>query len=1317
MAMPVIASLAVLQTPMVSALVLQVSLRFVRFQTGLKIEAEAWRVNPFSFSALVKNVRLVYEGLLINAPEIVVQLSPFAAVQGKLHLYELLLRKPYVGGKIPSAWLQDSGETFSWGKEDLPKFISIKSSAFFKRLANKKISFDELSVLGLSSNLKQVSIEKLDLVLESGKQSQLRLDVNVRQLHLPDSIGRWHELRGSLALLRDYKGQYLLAVQSFSASLDELHSTDLTLVGSMPGTFSLEMSSDMPKLNQWVKKAVALEENAVDFPLTGHLHLKGQAETNRQKLIGGQIQVKGRDVFLDGYRPHMVDATVQIVPGDSTQFRVQNFQMELQKTPDAPSDAKNRLTSTNLVIDSSTIVGQIEVDRAQLCAVVYAAAVTECFQDGLISGKLELRGQLSPFALVLTPQLKLQNPEVRSDSFHLRTPKSNLLYLHDAELSSGTAEVFEKKIDFKNLVLSWPNSESRIVTRGSVIYKPSVVRLESESFGIQIDKVVKTFLGIRPMGKGNLSAVIQFDKVSSNGEPRTLVDATANLADFGIEDQVLGEISGPLKYYNDRFDIGTLKLKNGGGFANIRGHIQKHVDKKSKMFIGARLSRLEVIARTKETKGEMFRGFVSGSMAFESSEQSSSLSGPMDLSVENSEAFGIPFQYGAVRARYADDILKIITMRARKNQHEFHLDGDLNPHGGSELRFQTKAFPIQEIRIDPRFELFQSGLLALKGAWRPSQGWEARGSLQQLKIAGRELSSGNIELGGDDKVFKVQLNIENQLKGKFEAYSTVEGLKPYLVSGYVKDQGLYGAMAYLKRWTTNRSIVSTRGEVELEWKPSEGFIRIADLELMGPVGADVRQAVLWRSPGDRVFRWGTAGVIKNDFQRRLGEHQSPTDFYIEGNSGDNVVDLDWKMPLPLVGLFIPNIDLLDGEAVIQGKMPLPPDISTVQVQGQLNQGVIDIRGIGQLMTETQAKIELSRQQANIVTGKGKLGGGNVDFSGLYRLSLYRPSLLLKMNLNRAHLVIGDDLPMDVSGEISLAGENYPYVMSGRVVASDGVYSREFAQSNASAAPAGSRSGGSYAEVPLLKYDLEVEVANNFRIVNSTVKTELKGRLKLSGIDKNPQFKGTLDLTKGSLFANENEFVITQGTVDFPGGEAMPNINIQAYTHIRHTRDYKIELKAIGPANNLMIQFTSDPALPTGDIVNLLAFGYTSSDVQSGTSETTDKAVQAEALQALFGKAIGNRLDASTGFSVKVKASRNQTLETTIPKVTVERRLSDRVNATFGQSLESTLPEQDLQVDYRLLDNMNLTGVWQNRQDNNVEKTSVGADIRFRFEIK
>ena len=83
--------------------------------------------------------------------------------------------------------------------------------------------------------------------------------------------------------------------------------------------------------------------------------------------------------------------------------------------------------------------------------------------------------------------------------------------------------------------------------------------------------------------------------------------------------------------------------------------------------------------------------------------------------------------------------------------------------------------------------------------------------------------------------------------------------------------------------------------------------------------------------------------------------------------------------------------------------------------------------------------------------------------------------------------------------------------------------------------------------------------------------------------------------------------------------------------------------------------------------------------------------------------------------MQFRAAPDQAQKEFIPKVMVSRKLTDKVTASFGNSLDFAKPERNFQVDYNLLKNVNVTGVWEQGIEN--EDSSVGVDLRFKFDVK
>jgi autotransporter translocation and assembly factor TamB len=159
------------------------------------------------------------------------------------------------------------------------------------------------------------------------------------------------------------------------------------------------------------------------------------------------------------------------------------------------------------------------------------------------------------------------------------------------------------------------------------------------------------------------------------------------------------------------------------------------------------------------------------------------------------------------------------------------------------------------------------------------------------------------------------------------------------------------------------------------------------------------------------------------------------------------------------------------------------------------------------------------------------------------------------------------------------------------------------------------------------------------------------------------------------------------------------------------------MAADGDPANLKLNFRSEPSLGQKEVIALLSLGYIPKDQNlNGANQGSSIAqgASAEAFQLLFGQALGKGIQKQTGFDVRVGTSSNLKQADTIPKVTVYRKINDRISATFGKSLDVSRPENNFKIDYKLMKNLNLTGVWENPEDN---QNSLGLDLRLEFEIK
>ena len=723
------------------------------------------------------------------------------------------------------------------------------------------------------------------------------------------------------------------------------------------------------------------------------------------------------------------------------------------------------------------------------------------------------------------------------------------------------------------------------------------------------------------------------------------------------------------------------------------------------MDLSADLDRIEIEAKTPQSGTEIFKGFLSGRSVIQGLLKKGSsefFGGSLELRLGGFRSFGVPFQRGLATARYQNRILYLDQVRGWRDRSWVEMDGVLNPDGGSELRFRSADFPVKEVGYTEKYPAIQGGRIQnFRGFWKPSSGWEIEGNLLQVKLGGVVLPPGRLKFAGDQKNFLVDGEIGPW--GRLRYSSVDDDFSQTRLQLSLEDSGLYSAMAFLKGWTQQTSF-RTQGRLNIDWSPKQGRLDLGPLLIAAEQSRNQSPIPLFQLSEARSFQWQGRSVVTNSMQV-----DGPTRLRFNAESGANAVDLDLEIPVLLLEGFVPGLQWISGKLHWSGRMPLPPDLNTIVASGRVEDGSFRVAALGNPFTAVKGQLGFTRRSLSFEQLSAKMGTGDVSASGVYRVDLEKPGITLAATLNRASAVLLDDVPLEATGQVQLRGEQRPYLASGKLQVSNALYSKEFSAPQALV----DRSLG-----PLLNYDLEVELQNNVFVRNTLANTTVAGRIFLKGTDLDPDFRGEMVLKGGSLFANDNEFKVSQGSVVFPGGvPPNPLLNIQAQTTVKApTQNYVVDLRARGPVRTLALELSSDPALPTPDIVNLLAFGTlrTEDDVTLGASGDLIGAARAEAFQILFGKALGQNINRTTGFDIRFRASPDLARKEFIPKVQVMRKLTDRVTATFGRSLDINKPERNFQIDYRLLNNVNVTGVWESPTP---EDSSLGVDLRFRFDVK
>jgi translocation and assembly module TamB len=220
----------------------------------------------------------------------------------------------------------------------------------------------------------------------------------------------------------------------------------------------------------------------------------------------------------------------------------------------------------------------------------------------------------------------------------------------------------------------------------------------------------------------------------------------------------------------------------------------------------------------------------------------------------------------------------------------------------------------------------------------------------------------------------------------------------------------------------------------------------------------------------------------------------------------------------------------------------------------------------------------------------------------------------------------------------------------------------------------------------VKLNVAVQSSQNLNLATSQLSIAGSANLNAQGTAANPVILGRISLTSGEVFFLGKRFEIDSGTISFSNpARTDPVVNLQVKTTVEQ---YNITASIRGSVDKLMTTYTSDPALPTADIINLLAFGQTTAEAASNGN--TPASVGAESVVAsAAGSQVASQVQKLTGISqltLNPLAGNNQNPGS---QVAIQQRVSGNILLTFSTDITSTQNES-VQVQYQARKNVSIS---------------------------
>jgi translocation and assembly module TamB len=217
-------------------------------------------------------------------------------------------------------------------------------------------------------------------------------------------------------------------------------------------------------------------------------------------------------------------------------------------------------------------------------------------------------------------------------------------------------------------------------------------------------------------------------------------------------------------------------------------------------------------------------------------------------------------------------------------------------------------------------------------------------------------------------------------------------------------------------------------------------------------------------------------------------------------------------------------------------------------------------------------------------------------------------------------------------------------------------------------------------------------------------------LELQGTAAYPVALGTIRLLSGETLIRGNRFRLTRGDITLSNPvRTTPILDLEAQTHIQR---HVLTLDINGPIDRAKISYRSDPPLPSGEVLSLLALGYAPSEQQMTAGGSTGPNLSAASLlSAAVSSGVTGRVERLFGVTrVRVDpSSQYQTSTGAAYQVTVEQQLTPDFTITYILNT-GIAGHNEVRLEWAVRENASVVG---ERDINGV----YGFELRFRRRFK
>lgn len=1247
-----------------------------------KIQIESLRANLDIFQLLTGRVQI--NALIVEGPEGRVQLDPFFAGNSKPEPLPLAL-------------------VFEW-LEKIPVervFVHQMDLELESREHNSKARLQKADLLlGNHQNSLSGRLDVPDLQLAFFGHTPLHTRVDISAV-----LGR-DTLRITRAGARYGSSEVILKGEFEKFSQAPLHPR-ATFEGNGQLFLQELMREVRPILSDYKLPA-----------LQGEATAKANIKIDGLQKISGTMNLKTQNVSVASFS--LGNATVLgVFKGQSLLFPEIHIQHPAGQAKLVNADLR---LNENLEFKTEADISRLDLQKLFLSLNLKSVPV---WAD--LKGTLPCQGQFkAPFKVNCEGRISADNLLVSSSYSH---PHKDVV-VDVAHLSAqGRTEITDKAVTYSAQLQLGDNSGE---SAGTIEY--------AKGFHISYSTPQLEFSQVRNLANLKFKGSAALEGTTSGDSQKAVFSMKLKARDFSFENYYLGQLAGTLGYQQ-----GHLLLTDLQGFlpkSSYQGSLDIHLaESRIVGRISAPTLDLADLVKVFEAHYQFplsVRALGAAEMSFSGPLDFWKLSYQLDSSFKNGQLAGESFESLAINAQSTQGNLQLQKAFIKKNQTLITATGGWSPRKELNFRVEGRNFRLDESDFITRLSNNVFGILNFGSQIRGTVAEpevSLRGSITETVLDEQETPSSFFDM-------KIRRNLMEGNANLFGHRIQADWLLPFDDSplrlrlktvdwNYASLLAVLNGNIYQNEYDSSITAdVDLRSETG-QWQKASGSIQIKNLFLK-------RGALSFRNPDPIQIRLESGKIRIQNFN--LEGPQNSIQLHGQDFTFNHLnVNLVANTELRLFHMFFPFFDDLGG--AIQASATVSGSLFKPQILGNLttNNSFVKIKGFPHPIERIRAEVNFSQTKVLINSVKAQMAGGVVSAEGNITINEYRDiHTSIRINLEGVNLNIPEKVRSSGSADLVLSGKWFPFLLSGTYKVSNGVFEREFTDSSGVSTNNNNRQSAYLPKIlrqsafESLLLDIQIIFEKSFLVKNSMVDGAVQGSLQVKGPVSNPVLLGRLQADKNTrLMFKDNAFEVQTANILFNNpNEINPDIYVSAQARVN---EYDVKILAQGPAKNLKsIRLTSVPPLPEQDIISLLALGVTSSRLDSsaqGRDGGREQALQAgyELGFAIMAQPIKKQFQDRLGLNVQLSSSFDTTRNISVPKVTVSRKISNKVNAAASRTIGTEGTDVEVKLRYLLNQNVSVIGSFENSsaQQNGQGLSNTtrpkdnvfGLDLEFRKEFK